>query len=77
MRNYVLSKSTYIRGIQCEKSLYLNKYSPENRTKHNFIKRKVFDFGRDFESKFKSNLEFSKGIDLKEKFGNNIDKYAD
>ncbi len=33
MADYKLSKSTYIRGLQCYKSLYLNKYRPYLRDK--------------------------------------------
>lgn len=33
MSEYVLSKSTYIRGLQCYKSLYLNKFRPYLRDK--------------------------------------------
>ncbi len=33
MTEYVLSKSTYIRGLQCHKSLYLNKFRPYLRDK--------------------------------------------
>lgn len=33
MADYILSKSTYIRGLQCYKSLYLNKFRPYLRDK--------------------------------------------
>jgi len=33
MAEYILSKSTYIRGLQCHKSLYLNKFRPYLRDK--------------------------------------------
>jgi hypothetical protein len=33
MSEYILSKSTYIRGFQCHKSLYLNKFRPYLRDK--------------------------------------------
>jgi len=33
MSEYILSKSTYIRGVQCHKSLYLNKFRPYLRDK--------------------------------------------
>ncbi len=33
MSEYILSKSTYIRGLQCHKSLYLNKFRPYLRDK--------------------------------------------
>ena len=33
MAEYILSKSTYIRGFQCHKSLYLNKFRPYLRDK--------------------------------------------
>ena len=33
MSDYILSKSTYIRGLQCHRSLYLNKFRPYLRDK--------------------------------------------
>lgn len=33
MESYILSKSTYIRGLQCHKSLYLNRHRPYLRDK--------------------------------------------
>lgn len=33
MSDYILSKSTFIRGLQCHKSLYLNKFRPYLRDK--------------------------------------------
>ena len=45
MEKHVLSKSTFIRGCQCEKSLYLNKYHPELRQEISEQLQAVFDRG--------------------------------
>lgn len=44
---HVISKSTYIRGIQCEKSLYLNKYHPELRDEIPASRERVFATGHE------------------------------
>jgi len=40
-----LSKSTYLRGLQCQKSLWLNKYYPQYRDKPDKQQQAVFDMG--------------------------------
>jgi len=45
--NYVLSKSTYVRGIRCLKSLYLNKHNPGLRDKVNELTQFKFDKGKE------------------------------
>lgn len=44
---HVISKSTYIRGLQCEKSIYLNKYHPELRDKIPASRERVFATGHE------------------------------
>ncbi len=44
---HVLSKSTYIRGLQCEKSMYLNKYHPELRDEIPASRERVFKTGHE------------------------------
>ena len=70
---HLLSKSTFVRGIQCEKSLYLNRYKPKEKTPHDSVTMDLFNKGRDFESLFKA--QFPEGIDLSEKLGKLIGKY--
>ena len=45
MEKHVLSKSTFIRGCQCEKSLYLNKYYPKLRQEISEQLQAIFDRG--------------------------------
>ncbi len=42
-----LSKSLFIRGLQCHKSLYLDRYHPELRTAASVSQERVFQFGHD------------------------------
>ncbi len=44
---HVISKSTYIRGLQCEKSLYLNKYHLELRDEIPASRERVFATGHE------------------------------
>lgn len=47
MTGHVLSKSTYMRGIKCHKSLYLNKYGKDLRDEVSDSQQFVFDQGTD------------------------------
>jgi hypothetical protein len=42
---HILSKSTYLRGLQCVKSLYLNKKHPELRDEITVDQQRIFDTG--------------------------------
>lgn len=71
-RSYLLTKSKFILGLQCEKALYLNVYypklayySPETLAK--------FKEGRNFEAKVKS--LFTNGIDVSKALGMRINQY--
>ncbi len=44
---HILSKSTFIRGIQCRKSLYLNKYSPNLKDPIPASRQAIFDIGHE------------------------------
>jgi hypothetical protein len=44
---HILSKSTYIKGLQCEKALYLTKKHPYLRDKLSLEKRAKFQRGTD------------------------------
>lgn len=44
---HILSKSTFIRGIQCKKSLFLNKYNPELKDEIPASRQAVFDTGHE------------------------------
>jgi len=45
--NIYLSKSLFVRGLQCHKSLYLQKYSPELKEEVSEVTQKRFDSGKD------------------------------
>ena len=45
--NLYLSKSLFIRGLQCHKSLYLDRYSPELRDEVSDGQERAFQFGYD------------------------------
>jgi hypothetical protein len=45
MEKHVLSKTTFIKGMQCEKAFYLNKYHKELKTEVNTAQQAIFDRG--------------------------------
>jgi len=45
--NHTLSKSTFLRGLQCHKSLWLNRYMPELRDELSAAQEAVFQRGHD------------------------------
>lgn len=45
MSIHLLSKSTYVRGLQCKKSLYLNKYKKDLRNEYEESDESVFEQG--------------------------------
>jgi len=75
MKNYILSKSTYVRAKQCTKSLYLNQFHPELRTAPDEQRLKIFQKGFDFEAAFKS--KFPEGIDVKKNVSDHISSIPD
>lgn len=72
MERHVLSKSTFIRGVQCYKSLYLNKKYPFLRDKFPDSKRAVFKRGSDVG--LLAQQLFPKGVDLKPKSASQFSK---
>ncbi|MNX74173.1 hypothetical protein D3C86_1056030 [compost metagenome] len=67
---YQLSKSTFVKGMQCQKYLYLNKHKPKERTPHDAATLERFREGRDFEYLFKN--RFSPAIDIPAVLGNDM-----
>ena len=45
MKKHILSKSTFMRGCQCQKSLYLYKYNPELKDEISASQQAIFDTG--------------------------------
>ena len=69
-----LSKSSYIKGWQCPKYLYLDKYVPEGRTRHSEQTLAAFSEGRKFEQ-FVRLRGFKGAVDLGRLLGRNIIHY--
>ena len=69
---HLLSKSKYIRGLQCERALWLDVFNPR-LARYTAEQMRRFDRGRDFEYAFKS--LFPDGIDLSAELGRNVDLY--
>ena len=69
---HLLSKSKYIRGLQCERALWLDVHEPR-LARYTAEQMRRFDRGRDFEYAFKA--LFPDGIDLSAELGRNVDLY--
>lgn len=59
---FKLSKSTIIKGMQCERYLYLLKHKPKERTPHDAATLLRFAQGKDFEARYKAT--FANGTDV-------------
>ena len=70
---YILTKSTYVKGLQCIRSLYLNKHCKHLSTPFSKERLASFERGRMFEKKFKA--QFRSAVDIDEKLGNKIHQY--
>ena len=64
-----LSKSSFVKGTQCVKYLYLDKFKKEKRKPVSKEKQILYDQGHSFEDNFR-NTEFPAGINIKEVVGN-------
>lgn len=71
---HLLSKSKYIRGLQCERALWLDVYHPR-LARYTREQLRRFDYGRDFERTFKS--QFPDGIDVSALLGRKVDAYPE
>ena len=69
---HLLSKSKYIRGLQCDRALWLDVNRPR-LARYTAEQMRRFDRGRDFEYAFKST--FPDGIDLSAELKRNVDLY--
>lgn len=70
--SHLLSKSKYIRGLQCERALWLDVHEPR-LARYTAEQMRRFDRGRDFEYAFKA--LFPDGIDLSAELKRNVDAY--
>lgn len=64
-----LTKSSYVKGSQCVKYLFLDKYKKQEKTPISEEKRKLFDKGHSFENKVRE-VDFPNGINIKDEVGN-------
>ncbi len=70
--SHILSKSKYIRGLQCDRVLWLDVFNPR-LARYTAEQMRRFDRGRDFEYAFKAT--FPDGIDLSVELKRNVDAY--
>lgn len=71
---HLLSKSKYIRGLQCERALWLDVHEPR-LARYTAEQMRRFDRGRDFEYAIKS--RFPDGIDLSAELKRQVDSYSE
>ena len=71
---HLLSKSKYIRGLQCDRALWLDVHNPR-LARYTTEQMRRFDRGRDFEYAFKA--QFPNGIDLSAELKRNVDAYPE
>ena len=70
--SHLLSKSKYIRGLQCDRALWLDVFNPR-LARYTAEQMRRFDRGRDFEYAFKAT--FPDGIDISAELKRNVDAY--
>ena len=71
MQKHVLSKSTFIRGLKCSKSLYLNKHRKDLRDELSDMQKAIFNQG-DMVGELAQQL-FPSGVDCTTKTFYNFD----
>ena len=71
-QSYLLTKSKYIRGLQCDRALWLDVYNPK-LARYTAEQMRRFDHGREFEYAFKDT--FPDGIDISAELKRNTDAY--
>lgn len=71
---HLLSKSKYIRGLQCDRALWLDVHEPR-LARYTAEQMRRFDRGREFEYSFKDT--FPNGIDISAELKRNVDAYPE
>lgn len=66
---WMLTKSSFVKGNQCLKYLYLDKHKKQERTPISKEKQELFNQGHTFEQLVRNNA-FPNGINIKDKVGN-------
>ena len=72
--SHLLSKSKYIRGLQCDRALWLDVHNPR-LAKYTREQMQRFDRGREFEYAFKATIPH--GIDISAELKRNVDAYPE
>ncbi len=72
--SHLLSKSKYIRGLQCDRALWLDVFNPRI-ARYSAEQMRRFDRGREFEYAFKDT--FPSGIDISAELKRNVDAYPE
>lgn len=67
------SKTSFMRGKQCIKSMYLHRYKPELKTKQTAYSEHIANKGFSFEKQYQK-LHFPHGIDLKQECGDDLNE---
>lgn len=70
--SHLLSKSKYIRGLQCDRALWLDVFNPR-LARYTAEQMRRFDRGREFEYTFKDT--FPNGIDISAELKRNVNAY--
>lgn len=63
---WMLSKTSFVKGEQCEKQLYLETYKKEEKTPFSKATQALFKMGHSFEDDFRQ-TKFLEGINVKER----------
>lgn len=71
---HILSKSKYIRGLQCDRALWLDVFNPR-LARYTAEQMRRFDRGREFEYAFKDT--FPNSIDISAELKRNVDAYPE
>jgi hypothetical protein len=66
---WTLTKSSFVKGKQCVKYLFLDKYKKQEKKPISQEKQLLFNQGHSFEDSFRNN-EFPDGVNIKEVVGN-------
>lgn len=72
--SHILSKSKYIRGLQCDRALWLDVFNPR-LARYSAEQMRRFDRGREFEYTFKAT--FPNAIDISADLKRNVDAYPE
>jgi len=73
--SWLHSKTSFIRGVQCVKSMYLHRHNRELKTQATKNQNKISNKGNSFENQFQR-TNFPNGRDLKQELGKDLHQYT-